>query len=124
MFAFPFIIQERNENYELTTKGILIYSIIPLTFLLTFYLNTLILIPQILFRNSKLGYVFANLIMITIFSLCINQEQKQFPPPINKKFHKYNPKKDSDIELQHSKIDTFENQIFKRVNKKPAKELN
>ena len=71
IFGFPIFFLQR-ENGGILWQHYISHLGVPLTFLLTFYINYLFLIPQFLFKNNKRRFYFYNVLLIITAWLLLN----------------------------------------------------
>ena len=66
VFAFPFLMMSRS-GYQFTLQDYLWHgSVVPLSFLVVFYVNYFILVPRYLFREQTRNYLLLALLLIAI----------------------------------------------------------
>ena len=70
VFAAPLFMFQNNEAFEWAKMISAWKSVIP--FFLIFLLNHFILVPYVLFRNKRLGYIISAVIIIILFSFTMN----------------------------------------------------
>ncbi|NDV81968.1 sensor histidine kinase [Bacteroides sp. 51] len=75
VFTFPLLFVDRTSEY-FTWDRFLRHSIVPLSFVVVFYLNYLWLIPRLLFREQTYKYIIFNLILVTVMGLGIHYIQE------------------------------------------------
>ncbi|NDV58555.1 sensor histidine kinase [Bacteroides sp. 519] len=93
IIMFPLMFIDRNYvnfNWEDHVR----HFMVPFTFMIVFYINYLILIPQYLFREKSLLYLIYNIILISIIGVFLHYWQSiTVPPNIHPEHFKPGPRK-------------------------------
>lgn len=71
VFAFPLFFTWRNGE-AVTWHRYLGYIFVPVTFMIVFYLNYFLLIDKLLFRKRLVQFIFVNLAVFVVMSLCLH----------------------------------------------------
>src|SRR5574344_1128855 len=78
VFAFPLLFVERNSTIAFSWKEYLKHSSIPVSFVIAFYVNTLWLIPKVLFRKKTISFILLNVVLVAIISFGIAKWNKKY----------------------------------------------
>ena len=78
VFAFPLLFVERNSTVAFSLTEYLKHSSIPVSFVIAFYVNTLWLIPKVLFRKKTTSFILLNILFVAVLSLGIAKWNKKY----------------------------------------------
>lgn len=102
VFGLPLILSERTTDSSFNFRNYLIHCIVPLFFLLTYYINTAFLIPKLLFKNRRIEYLLINLALVLFLTWGITFWHRNViqrydltagAPPANERLNKRPPKR-------------------------------
>lgn len=84
-YVFPLFLVQRNNGF-IDWHVFMIHSMVPTSLFLIFYINYLVLIPQILFRERTKEFLIINFIIIVALTFTLRYwNNLHFPPPIDMK---------------------------------------
>ncbi|HPT05947.1 MAG TPA: sensor histidine kinase [Candidatus Egerieousia sp.] len=78
VFAFPLLFVERNSAETFSLTEYLKHSSIPVSFVIAFYINSLWLIPKVLFRKKTMSFILLNILLITVLTFGITKWNKKY----------------------------------------------
>ncbi|MDD2242211.1 MAG: sensor histidine kinase [Bacteroidales bacterium] len=78
VFAFPLLFVERNSAVTFSLTEYLKHSSIPVSFVIAFYVNSLWLIPKVLFRKKTMSFILLNILLVVVLSLGIAKWNKKY----------------------------------------------
>ncbi|HNY05854.1 MAG TPA: sensor histidine kinase [Candidatus Egerieousia sp.] len=78
VFAFPLLFVERNSTETFSLTEYLKHSSIPVSFVIAFYINSLWLIPKVLFRKKTMSFILLNILLITVLTFGITKWNKKY----------------------------------------------
>lgn len=80
-YVFPLFLVQRNNGF-IDWHVFMIHSMVPTSLFLIFYINYLVLIPQILFRERTKEFLIINFIIIVTLTFILRYwNNLHFPPP-------------------------------------------
>ena len=81
LFAFPLIFWDRNSEQTFTFKKYLLGCMVPVSLIIVYYCNTLLLIPRILFRNRLIPFALSNILLVVLLCTAMNLWQTKVAIP-------------------------------------------
>lgn len=83
VFAFPLLFVEKDMESALDIKTFFKHSIVPVAFIITYYINTCWLIPHYLFKRRVATFIISNILLIAFICTGMNYWQRRVVGPMN-----------------------------------------